>query len=299
MAALQLRCKTDTGTHRLNTKLFTTSTLSDLQLAIKEAIGVDSNCLKIMTGYPPKPLNLSDSSVSLDELKIRSGDTFTIVNKEKKNKTVEPTVLEPRMLRKEVPADNSCLFYSVFYALQGRLTKNDYPEAKQLRADIANVVRSNPEEYTEAVLGKTADEYSVWIQCDSSWGGGIELSILSKIYQVEIAAVDIQTLRVDNYGQNAGYLTRIFLLYDGIHYDPMYLDSGNPSLPTQTIFTTSDDVALTNAIKVAEGCHKARLYTDTANFNLRCLTCNTLLSGQTGAQKHAKETGHGNFGEVK
>jgi hypothetical protein len=35
--------------------------------------------------------------------------------------------------------------------------------------------------------------------------GAIELSILCKYYQTEIAAVDVQSLRTDVYGQGEGY----------------------------------------------------------------------------------------------
>ena len=292
MSVLQLRCKTSTGTYRLTAKLYGTSTVKDLQMAIYDASGVAEDVQKIMSGYPPKPINLANSSVTLADLNIRSGDTFTVVSKEKK----EPAL--PQIKRREVPADNSCLFYSVFFALNGYLSEINYAEAKKFRADIAEIVLSNPEKYTEAFLGKLPSDYAVWIQCDTSWGGGIELAILSEIYQVEIAAVDIQTLRVDNYGQDEKYNTRIFLLYDGIHYDPMYLDPANKQLPIQTIFTTSDDAALVQALKVAEKAHQACQYTDVANFTLRCLTCNTKLTGQRSAQAHAKETGHGNFGEI-
>ena len=292
MSVLQLRCKTSTGTHRLTTKLYGTSTIKELQKAIEEASGVSEDVQKIMAGYPPKPINLTNSSMTLDDLKIRSGDTFTVVSKEKKE------TVQAAMKRREVPADNSCLFYSVFFALNGYLSERNYTEAKKFRADIATIVSSNPEKYTEAFLGKLPSDYAVWIQCDTSWGGGIELAILSEIYQVEIAAIDIKTLRVDNYGQDEKYNTRIFLLYDGIHYDPMFLDPADKQLPIQTIFTTSDDAALIKALKVAETAQKACQYTDVANFTLRCLTCNTKLSGQKAAQAHAKETGHGNFGEI-
>ncbi|CAK8698327.1 unnamed protein product [Clavelina lepadiformis] len=281
---------------RLTTKLYGNSTLHDLKKAIKAVSGIAEDFQKILSGYPPKPIDLSNTSATLDNLRVKSGDTFTIVNVE--HKMSKPPVLEPSMIRKEVPADNSCLFYSVYFALNGYLSERDYSRAKKFRGDIANVVQSNPSKYTEAFLGKAPSEYSIWIQCDTSWGGGIELSILSEIYQIEIAAVDIQTLRVDNYGQDCDYKTRVFLLYDGIHYDPMFLDSGDKNLPIQTIFSVSDDLALAKALKIAEIAHSARQYTNVGNFKLQCLTCNTRLTGQKSAQQHAKETGHGNFGEI-
>ena len=192
-----------------------------------------------------KTSQLKNSSATLNELDIKSSDTFTLVNKEKTDREL----VSPGMKRKEVPADNSCLFYSVFFSIHGHLSASDCNEAKKLRVKIANVVFSNPDKYSEAFLGRTSTEYAVWIQCDTSWGGGIELSILSENFQLEIDAIDIKILRVDNYGQIEKYETRIFLLYDGIHYDPMFLDPESKSFPLQTIFPTSDDAALVKALQ--------------------------------------------------
>ena len=124
------------------------------------------------------------------------------------------------------------------------------------------------------------------------------MSILSEIFQCEICAVDVQTVRPDNYGQDQQYTQRIFLLYDGIHYDPMFLDSGNKNIPNQTIFSTNDQSVFNQAVEVAQKAHDARQFTDVSKFSLRCITCNKLLTGQSEAQNHAKQTGHGNFGEI-
>jgi ubiquitin thioesterase OTU1 len=43
--------------------------------------------------------------------------------------------------------------------------------------------------------------------------------------------------------------------------------------------------------------HDGKKYTDTANFTLRCGTCNTGLKGEKEAVEHAKATGHQNFQE--
>lgn len=300
MCALRLRCKSDSGTHPLKSELYGSSTLKDLKCAITKACGIEPHFQKILIGYPPKAIDLSNCSQTLSYLDISSGVTFTVVdlNREQTNHIQQSMTLKPTMKRYEVPADNSCLFYSVYYALHGQINESTFNLAKKFRADIAKVVLSNPDKYNSAFLGKSTVDYSVWIQCDTSWGGGIELSILSEIFQCEICAIDIQTVRPDNYGQDQHYMQRIFLLYDGIHYDPIFLDPGNMNVPNQTIFSTNDTSAFTQAIKVAQDAHAARKFTDVSKFSLRCITCNKLLTGQAQAQNHAKETGHGNFGEI-
>jgi hypothetical protein len=54
-----------------------------------------------------------------------------------------------------------------------------------------------------------------WLQDPTKWGGAIELSILSQHLRREVAAFDIQTTRVDIYGQGAGYSERVMVIYDG------------------------------------------------------------------------------------
>jgi hypothetical protein len=52
-----------------------------------------------------------------------------------------------------------------------------------------------------------------WILKDQSWGGAIELSILSQYYGIQIAAYDIRTKRCDVYGVEAGQDENNALLY--------------------------------------------------------------------------------------
>ena len=54
---------------------------------------------------------------------------------------------------------------------------------------------------------------------DTSWGGQVEVQILSQIYKVEICVVSIEFNYPYYFGQGQNYNKRIYLLYDGIHYD--------------------------------------------------------------------------------
>lgn len=105
------------------------------------------------------------------------------------------------MIRKIIPSDNSCLFNSVAYALE----KKTMNLAGELRNIIAGIVMSDPEKYTEVLLGKSNDKYCEWILKDTSWGGEIELMILSEYYKCEICAISIQTLANFTYGLNKNY----------------------------------------------------------------------------------------------
>jgi ubiquitin thioesterase OTU1 len=104
--------------------------------------------------------------------------------------------------------------------------------AKRLRDVISDAVKAQPDEYSEVVLGRPPDDYAQWIKKPESWGGGIELAILAKHYQTEIAAFDITTARYQIFGQEAGYRQRVLVIYDGIHYDPLALSFGK-DLPAE------------------------------------------------------------------
>ena len=160
-----------------------------------------------------------------------------------------------------------------------------------MREIIAGVVRSDPVNFSEAFLGKTINAYCQWILKPDFWGGAIEISILSQYFHVEIAIVDTQSCRIDRFGEDKFYKERIFVIYDDIHYDPLIMEPLEPSQLIQTVFPTSDADVLGQA-------KASRQNTDVANFSIRCLVCQKLLSGQTEAWAHAKAAGQINFGEV-
>ena len=109
--------------------------------------------------------------------------------------------------------------------------------------------------------------------------------------------VDTQSIRIDRFGEDQSYYRRTLLIYDGIHYDPLMLESVDPSVSPKTIFSTADDGILQMALELASEAKASRQFTDVSQFSLRCLICQKALKGQSEAQDHAKTTGHINFGE--
>jgi len=93
-----------------------------------------------------------------------------------------------------------------------------------MRQIIANTVKENQGEFNEAVLGKSNKSYCEWIQNPNSWGGAIEVSILANFYGLEIAVIDTQSGSISKFGEDKNFPHRVFLIYDGIHYDPIYLE---------------------------------------------------------------------------
>ncbi len=124
------------------------------------------------------------------------------------------------LVRQVVPADNSCLFASINFCVSGK-NSGDSP-ATFMRDVIAASVSSDPERFNEAILGKPNADYCAWIQKEETWGGAIEAQILAEYLGMVITVVDTQTDFVSNFGEGGDFSQRIFLIYDGIHYDPLY-----------------------------------------------------------------------------
>lgn len=303
---LNLRCQFGSGQRQPIKGLTEESTLDELQALIFSITQIqpDKQCIK--SGYPPKALNLSGAETNtLKTVGLRSGDTLIIeelkdgvnggVQSQPPTQAAAVSVPPPRpirkMVRKIVPADNSCLFASIsFVVLSDTAFKDD------LRMLAANTIASDPTTYNDAFLGKSNWEYCEWLTKKDHWGGAIELNVFSQHYQMEINAVDVQSGRIDRFGEDNKYPNRVFVMYDGIHYDPMGLEENGKIV--QTVFPTDQPQYQAQALQVANELKKNRQFTDLAGFTLRCMICNTPLKGQTQAQQHAKETGHMNFGEV-
>jgi len=103
------------------------------------------------------------------------------------------------LLKQVVPADNSCLFTSVGFILSGKV---DTESGSYMRQIIASAVHNEKETYNDGILGRPNDEYCAWIMHESSWGGGIEVSILSQHYGIEFDVVDITSAMINRFGED-------------------------------------------------------------------------------------------------
>ncbi|CAF0982502.1 unnamed protein product [Brachionus calyciflorus] len=290
---LKLRVRTKKGVLKID-NLTSESNLIELKKSIAGLAGLSESQFKILSGYPPKLLSITNEISTLEQNSIKDGEMFTLEEQTVLTTTPSESIkFESKLERKVVPADNSCLFTSVNYLMTDGIM--DLNCQKNLRELIASTVKKDSVYFNEAILGKKNSDYCDWIRNSTSWGGCIEIMILSKYYKIEICVVDIRTCRIDRFGEDCNYSQRIFVLYDGIHFDPIHMILHNDKV--QTKFSTSDDLVYVKAISIAEEAKKARQFTDTQNFKLRCLVCQEPLIGEKQAQEHAKKTSHINFGE--
>ncbi|KAF0977554.1 hypothetical protein FDP41_003546 [Naegleria fowleri] len=204
-------------------------------------------------------------------------------------------------IKRVIPADNSCLFNALAYCLEGsRARKNK--RARALRRVVRDWIMKHPFYFNEAILGKPTKEYCDWIMKDDSWGGSIELLILSQFYNIRIESFDVTANRRDVYGEGDSTITsKIFLIYDGIHYDAFAFNPV-PSGPEEldiTIVPANEEISSKKAFDHVKQLHEQHQFTDTASFTLKCLQCGEFLKGEKEATLHAKKTGHTSFGEKR
>ena len=224
-----------------------------------------------------------DPNTPLEALGISNFDSIRILMGTK------PKKQERNFCIKEMPNDNSCLFRAVAF-----VTKT-FEEPERLREQISEFIRSNRYEYNASILGRDPFEYCKWIRDENHWGGGIELAIFSRIYQIELTCFDIKTLSMIRFGSD--YPKRCFVVYSGIHYNAVYEEN-----PTNREWISRFDVEDVEAVErvrelvnVLKSSHE---YTDFSDFLVKCDECGVTFKGEREAQAHALITKHNAFSEM-
>ncbi|RYH02921.1 hypothetical protein EON65_47555 [archaeon] len=196
-----------------------------------------------------------------------------------------------KLERKIIPADNSCLFNAIGELLE-------YPrydkKPSKYREMVADYLDTHRDFYTADMLdGKDIDEYIKWIRNKDKWGGEIEVSILAKLLGVEIAVVDIRTTHTLIYGQDMQYDKRIFLLYDGVHYDALVRTQGQTTVCS--MLSVADQTVCAEATQLAKELQNKKQFVNLASGEMLCGVCMSMFAGEKEAIEHAKVTGHQNF----
>ncbi|EMR08318.1 hypothetical protein PNEG_03159 [Pneumocystis murina B123] len=302
------------------------NTVEDLQMAIFSFI--DINNFEIKHKFPPRKIDISDCDRTLKSLGIwdaevllvkeidtdteeymRKGQNMdgngifstnspsqTSISKSNDDPFAPPEIeLENsngRVVLRVMQNDNSCLFRAVGYIIMGKMDT-----ANELRSLVAQTIQNDPATYSDAILGRSRDEYCRWINKTNSWGGAIEILILANHFEVEICSIDVATGRTDRFGEGRPMCG--FIVYSGIHYDAIALtpmSGASPNFDT-TIFSVEDLNVRKAVLKLTDYLRKIHYYTDTSNFLLKCKICKTNLRGRKDALEHARITGHSNFDE--
>ncbi|KAH7122848.1 hypothetical protein EDB81DRAFT_221171 [Dactylonectria macrodidyma] len=293
------------------------ATVQDIVEELRARTGIDRFIIKYGPPMAMRTLDLGQGGEIARSIGLH-GETLTIVPEEappvpvaaqartqpseKPDDTNVPWPgREGTLLLRVMPSDNSCLFTAFGGALPKQIP------AQQLRAMMADYITQHPDVYSEAVLGSPVSQYCRSIQDPDRWGGGIELSILSAIFDIQICTFDVQAQNLINFGEDKR--DRCVLVYSGIHYDRVafsYSDSpyNTTTLPPEmdrTVWPTDDDEVLQKTEELVRKLNAAHYYTDTEGLVLRCDVpgCDWIGSGQLEGRKHAEQTGHVDLSEIQ
>ncbi len=215
------------------------------------------------------------------------------------SKTTPPKIdlNDGQVILRVMEDDNSCLFRAIGYCVLGKIDT-----MIELRHIVADAIRKDPIEYSDAILGKPRNEYITWILQPTSWGGAIEIAILAEHLGITINSFDVSTGRVDTFNPDAKSFCNI--IYSGIHYDAVAYTpatgSGEGGEFDATVFGKLDQtgiqvmVATDDLVSLLKVRH---YYTDTANYTIKCNVCNQQFKGNSDATKHANQSGHYEFVE--
>lgn len=88
---------------------------------------------------------------------------------------------------------------------------------------VSKEVLNNPVKFNDAILDKPNKDYAQWILKMESWGGAIEIGIISDALAVAIYVVDIDAVKIEKFNEDK-FDNYILILFNGIHYDSLTMN---------------------------------------------------------------------------
>ncbi|SCU91081.1 LANO_0D10704g1_1 [Lachancea nothofagi CBS 11611] len=270
-------------------------------------------CLRF--GYPPQVIEASEANLSkkLEDIGLSSGEKVALVQ-QKVIGGIEPMAAPktPRKLLENqisldgiwpdrilqihaVPDDNSCMFHAISYCVHG-----DTSHTQVFREIVASEIAADSVEYSDAILGKPNKEYSQWILKKTSWGGGIELAILSKVLKLCIYVLDVDACKFEKFNEQH-FDDFVMVVFNGVHYDAMEVANDSSSSTVKVLNSRSDkiDQVLARALEVASKLKSKGYSFNTTRDRIKCNVCSEMLIGERDVARHAEKTGHFDFGQSK
>lgn len=107
----------------------------------------------------------------------------------------------------------------------------------------------------------------------------------------------MQTGRVDVFGEGEGHARRGYLVYSGIHYDPVVFSSVGARVARDriSVVPVGHAGAASAARALGEQLRGQGKFSDRATLRLRCKTCGAVVEGDYAARLHSGTLGHRDF----
>jgi ubiquitin thioesterase OTU1 len=197
-------------------------------------------------------------------------------------------------IRREVDADNSCLFSSVAYLID----RANFNEEASLRFRQIIIDYLLDDNFDSNLLDQPKDKYIEFIQNPKNWGGALEVKMFSEIFQKQIVCIDVKTNRADIYGEDKNYPQRIYLLYNGIHYDPLVMNfdiGADPSTDITMFDSNNSEIFELMKCLLLE-------YKNQGDFvefySLECKDCTEKFKNENEAVEHSINYNHWEFKQI-
>ncbi|GAP93403.1 putative OTU-like cysteine protease [Rosellinia necatrix] len=206
-----------------------------------------------------------------------------------------------------MPDDGDCMFTAVGGALGGLVPlgassgANEYTPAA-LRGIVIDAIRDDPLRFDANFLGATPDRYCTRLR-EGMWGGGIELSILSEVFRVEICSVDVKTSKAYHFGEQEDYDEFCVVIYSGVHYDRVAEAAteggiGMIEFDVTRWNTVGNERILRRTQDICKLLRDRHYYTSVSDFVVVCNQCQDILQGEKAIAQHARLTGHSGVTEI-
>jgi hypothetical protein len=285
------------GPKTIRLKSTASTTISALMEEIRDVTNVFPSRQSITWGLPraqPLPTDAASLALTLEQVGLKRGELLTLTEQ-----SHGPSSEAPRQggspiqeaVKIEIAPDNSCLFNAVSYCCTGVAN-----QPAVLRELCVREIRAHPQTYTEVMLGQKVDAYCRWLLDPSHWGGYIEMDILSKHFGVEIAVMHIEEVNLVPVNSCAAR-ERIFLLYDGMHYDSLVFRGFG--IPEQRKVGVDDEKATQLAMEVTRLLQTSGAFTNENKMEMKCDRCGARVKGKKGAEEHGRQTGHSSFSQAQ
>ncbi|KAK6822467.1 ubiquitin thioesterase OTU1 [Apiospora arundinis] len=281
----------------------------------------------IKYGWPTASLTLAaDATTTVDSLKLQK-ERLTIVMAEKSepeppqaapapafalppaagkgppNEQDPPTVRLPTgndLVLRVMADDNSCMYTAMMPIIRNSAQERgiDVSTAGALRQVIGQQILSQPDTYTALVLEKAPSAYVNNLLNPQSWGGSIELNVLSELFDIEICIVSVSSGSVIYQGEGQ-HERRCVILWSGIHYDRVVetlfsgaADTGDTEFDVCTWDCATSDHILKGALEMAAILKENNYAHDSNAAVYSCSQCGWVGQGEKELIKHCKATGH-------
>lgn len=196
--------------------------------------------------------------------------------------------------------DNSCMYTAMMPIIRNSAQERgiDVSTAGALRQVIGQQILSQPDTYTALVLEKAPSAYVNNLLNPQSWGGSIELNVLSELFDIEICIVSVSSGSVIYQGEGQ-HERRCVILWSGIHYDRVVetlfsgaADTGDTEFDVCTWDCATSDHILKGALEMAAILKENNYAHDSNAAVYSCSQCGWVGQGEKELIKHCKATGH-------